>query len=47
MAGVEPMGLDTDYAAVRGVALSMSADIPWEEADPEFDRQVEARLIPA
>jgi phthalate 4,5-dioxygenase oxygenase subunit len=46
MAGQEPMGIDTDYATVRGVALSMPAEIPWEEADAEFDRQVEARLVP-
>jgi phthalate 4,5-dioxygenase oxygenase subunit len=47
MDGGDPMGLSTDYAAVRGVALSMPADIPWEHADAEFDRQVEARLAPA
>jgi hypothetical protein len=44
MDGAEPMGLSTDYATVRGVALSLPADIPWEEADAEFDRQVDARL---
>jgi hypothetical protein len=41
------MGQQTDYAQVRGVALAMSAEIPWEDADAEFDRQVEARLVPA
>jgi phenylpropionate dioxygenase-like ring-hydroxylating dioxygenase large terminal subunit len=44
MAGQEPMGIDTDYARVRGVALAMSTEVPWEKADAEFDRQVEARL---
>ncbi|HEV7663801.1 MAG TPA: Rieske 2Fe-2S domain-containing protein [Chloroflexota bacterium] len=43
----ETMGQQTDYAQVRGVALAMSAEIPWEDADAEFDRQVEARLVPA
>ena len=45
-AGQEPMGVDTDYASVRGVALSMPTDLPWEEAHAEFDRQVAARLVP-
>ena len=39
------MGVDTDYAGVRGVALSMPTEQPWEEAQAEFDRQVEARLV--
>jgi phenylpropionate dioxygenase-like ring-hydroxylating dioxygenase large terminal subunit len=43
--GGEPLGLHTDYARIRGVALAMSADVPWEEAETEFDRQVEARLV--
>jgi phthalate 4,5-dioxygenase len=43
--GQEPMGIDTDYATVRGVALSMPAELPWEDAQAEFDRQVEARLV--
>ncbi len=38
------MGIDTDYATVRGVALTMPIDVPWEEADAEFERQIEARL---
>jgi hypothetical protein len=46
-AGGEPLGLSTDYATVRGVALAMSSEIPWQDADTEFDRQVEARLVPA
>ena len=41
------MGVDTDYATVRGVALSMPISLPWEEAAAEFDRQVEARLVPS
>jgi phthalate 4,5-dioxygenase oxygenase subunit len=47
MGGQEPMGIDTDYASVRGVALTMPVEIPWEDADAEFDRQVEARLVTA
>jgi hypothetical protein len=45
MEGHQPMGIDTNYAEVRGVALAMSVDIPWEDADVEFLRQVEARLV--
>ena len=44
MASADPIGLSTDYASIRGVALAMSADIPWEQAEAEFDRQLEPRL---
>ncbi len=44
--GHEPMGLgaDTDYAAIRAVALAMPADIPWHAAEGEFDRQLAERF---
>ncbi|HEX8968285.1 MAG TPA: Rieske 2Fe-2S domain-containing protein [Chloroflexota bacterium] len=47
LSGGEPIGLSTDYAQVRAVALAMPTEIPWDEAHAEFDRQVSARLLTA
>jgi phthalate 4,5-dioxygenase oxygenase subunit len=45
MEGTPPIGLSTDYGTIRAVALAMSGDSPWENAEEEFDRQVEARGV--